>query len=111
MPATYDDANLVVQLLKWSTDLGLMDAIATVFADDFDTDAARMDDPSVRAILVFGETVGTFVKRGVLDEGLVRDLWWVEGIWGRVSPAARAERQRLEEPRLYENFEALAGRS
>jgi hypothetical protein len=58
--------------------------------------------------LFFGETVGTFVKQGVLDRGLVEDLWWIEGMWSRVGPAAQRQRQRLGEPRLFENFESLA---
>jgi hypothetical protein len=109
VPATYDDANLIVQILNWSTKLGLMDAVSTVMGDQFEPAAARTSDPAVRAVLMFGETVGTFVNQGVLDAGLVRDLWWVEGLWQRVGSAAQADRDRLNEPRLYENFEALAG--
>jgi hypothetical protein len=108
MPATYDDANLVVQILNWSTQLGLLDAVNTIMADEFEPDVARSDDPAVRAVLMFGETVGTFVKQAVLDEGLVRDMWWIEGLWRRVAAAALADRERLGEVRLYENFEALA---
>jgi hypothetical protein len=111
VPATYDDANLVVQLLNWSTQIGLMDAITTITEDDFDPTSARADDPAVRSVLIFGEIVGTFVKQGVLDAALVFDMWWLEGMWARVGPAATVERQRLEEPRLYENFEALAARA
>lgn len=31
-------------------------------------------------------------------------------MWGRVGPAAIRNREQLGEPRLYENFEALATR-
>lgn len=110
MPATYDDANLVVQLLRWGADIGLQDALNQVLSDDFDPDSASSSDPDVRILLFFGETVGTFVKQGVLDRGLVDDLFWVDGLWSRVAPAARHERQKFEEPRLYENFEALTHR-
>jgi hypothetical protein len=34
-------------------------------------------------------------------------MWWVEGMWQRLRVAALAERERLGEPRLYENIEAL----
>lgn len=108
MPATYDDAQLVVQLLRWGADMGLSDAIGVVVSDDFDPERADINDSSVRTLLFFGETVGTFVKQGVLDRGLVEDLWWVEGMWARVGPAAVRQREKLGEPRLYENFEALA---
>jgi hypothetical protein len=63
----------------------------------------------VQKVLTFGEVVGTFVKHGVLDRGLVMDLWWTEGYWSRLGPAARRQREHPGEPRLWENFEKLAG--
>lgn len=108
MPATYDDANLVMQIVRWGTELGLPDALKDILADDFDPDTASIDDAAVQKALAFGETVGTFVKQGVLDRGLVMDLWWVEGLWARVGQAARRQRDHLGEPRLWENFEKLA---
>ena len=108
MPATYDDANLAMQLLRWGTDMELPKALGEILSDDFDPQAADVNDPAVRALLFFGETVGTFVKQGVLDKGLVEDLWWIEGMWSRVGPAALRQREKMGEPRLYENLEALA---
>jgi hypothetical protein len=55
-----------------------------------------------------GETVGTFVKQNLLSSELVHDLLWVDGLWARVGPAALQAREHAGEPRLYENFEALA---
>jgi hypothetical protein len=108
MPATYDDANLIVQLIRWATDLGLDDAAQAVFADSFDPVTASVEDVAVRKLLHFGEAVGTLVKQGVLDRGLVLDMWWIGGMWERLRVAALAERDRLGESRLYENIEALA---
>lgn len=107
-PATYDDANLMVRIMTWASGLGLLDAVTKVTAEDFDPATAKADDPAVQLILSLGETIGTFVKHRVLDEDLVRDLLWIEGIWERAGPAALAERARLGSPRMYENFEALA---
>jgi hypothetical protein len=109
MPATYDDANLVMQIVRWATQMDLAEAVQAVFADEFDPEAANTDDPSVQRILNFGEVIGTLVKQGVLDRGLALDMWWIEGLWSRVSPAAERQRERLGEPRLSENFEKLAG--
>ena len=109
MPATYDDANLVMQIVRWGTEMDLTEAVRTVLADHFDPEAASPDDPSVQKILNFGEVVGTLVNQGVLDRGLVLDMWWIEGLWSRVGPAARRMREHLGEPRLSENFEKLAG--
>jgi hypothetical protein len=109
MPATYDDANLVMQIVRWGTEMGLAEAVVTVLADEFDPQTASPEDPSVRKVLNFGEVIGTFVNQGVLDRGLVMDMWWMEGLWSRVGPAARRQREHLGEPRLSENFEKLGG--
>lgn len=106
--ATREDAALVVQLLQWGAMEGLGDALAEVFSDRFNPDSAKHEDPAVRKVLYFGETVGTFVKQGLLDRGLVEDLWAIEYSWRRVGPAALRLREQVHEPRMYENFEALA---
>jgi hypothetical protein len=62
----------------------------------------------VRSLLLFGESIGTLAKHNLLSADLVRDWLWVEGIWTRVAPAAIRQREKFDEPRLYENFEALA---
>ena len=108
MPATYDDANLVMQLVRWATDIHLRDAVIEVFNEGFDPETASAEDPSVGTILNFGEVVGTLVNQNVLDRGLVLDMWWVEGLWKRVAPAAERQREAMGEPRLSENFEKLA---
>jgi len=108
MPATYEDAKLIVQLARWATEMGLDEAQIALFAPDFDPQTASADDPAVRKMLAFGETVGTLTKQRVLDRDLVHDMWWVEGMWSRVGPAARRRRDEMGEPRLFENFEALA---
>jgi hypothetical protein len=106
---TRDDALLMVQLARWSTELGVQDAIARILADDFEPDTADMlVDESVRTMLLFGESIGTLTKHNLLSTELVHDWLWVEGIWSRVGPAARRQRQKFNEPRLYENFEELA---
>jgi|SRR5579863_8689842 len=107
MPATYDDANLVVQLVRWGTEMGLDEAHVTLFADGFDAQTASTEDDAVRTMLMFFETVSTLVKQDILDRGLVLDLWWASGVWSRVGPAALRDREKLGEPRLWENFEEL----
>lgn len=106
--ATHEDAQLVVQILQWGAQVGLDDALSSVFAEGFDVDAAKASDAKVRTVLNFGETVGTFVKQNVLDRDLVHDLWAIEYSWRRVGPAAIRAREAYGEPRLYENYEALA---
>ena len=108
-PPTVQDAQLMIQIAQWGTSLGLQDAMPHVFADDFDPSGAdAMNDEAVRTMLMFGESIGTLTKHGLLNTELVNDWLWVEGLWARVGPAALRQRARFGEPRLYENFEALA---
>jgi hypothetical protein len=106
---TRDDAQLMIQIAQWGTSLGIQDAMPRIFADDFDPDTAEaMSDQAVRTMLTFGESIATLTKNDLLSVELVRDWLWVEGIWSRVGPAALKQRDKFGEPRLYENFEALA---
>jgi hypothetical protein len=56
------------------------------------------------------ETIGTFVKQGLLHEGLVHDLYWIAGAWRLSEKACKGLRKEAGEPRLFENFELLASR-
>jgi hypothetical protein len=108
MSGNRDDALLMVELAKWSAMIGLPEASRKVFADDFDPEAADSLDPEVQTLLHFSETVGTLVKNGLFDRDLVYDWLWVSGMWARVGPAAKHEREKAGVAELYANFEALA---
>jgi hypothetical protein len=97
----------MLQLAQWGTSLGVTDAMPQVLSEDFDPYEADASDPVVQKILVFGETIGTLVKRDLLSKELVDDWLWIDGLWARVGPAAVKQREKMEEERLYENFEAL----
>lgn len=111
MVVTYDDAHLVVQLMRLSNEMKVDDAMKEIFSDDFDIGDGSSENPSVRTILNFGETLGTLVKHNVLDWDLLSDLFWIDGMWSRVAPGARYVREHMGDPRLYEHFEALASRA
>ncbi|WP_156156031.1 DUF4760 domain-containing protein [Demequina maris] len=106
--STQADASLMVQLLQWHTAAGGMDASMALMAPGFDPDVATVQDRDVFVMLMLGETIGTFVKQGVLDAGLVYDLWAPGLMWNRVGPAALRQRDAFAVPALWENFEALA---
>jgi hypothetical protein len=108
MAGTHDDAMLLVELAKWGSMIGLNDASRAVFADEFDPNAVESHDPSVQTMLMFGETIGTLVKNGLLNRDLVYDWLWVAGGWERVGPAAKRVRAKLGVPQMFENYEALA---
>ena len=106
--ATHDDAMLMTQLLQWHTMSGGMEASMELMSPDFNPESATVQDESVFVMLMMGETVGTYVKQGVLDAGLVYDLWAPGLMWDRVSRAALRQREEYGVPALWENFEALA---
>jgi len=105
---TRDDAFLMVELAKWGTALGLGDALPALISESFDPESADLGDANVRIVLQFGESVATLTKHDLLSAELVNDWLWVGGLWSRVGPAALRAREKYGEPRLYENFEALA---
>ena len=65
----------------------------------------------VMAFLGSCEMTATFVKQGLLSEDLVNDLYWVAGGWQVSEKLCKGLRREGGEPRLYENFEALAARA
>ena len=108
MTATHNDAILMVELAQWGSMAGIDEAARDVMSDGFDPEEADIQDASVSKVLMFGETIGTLVKNGLLDRQLVYDWLWVEGTWAKVAPAAQRARAKAGVPQLYENYEALA---
>jgi hypothetical protein len=108
MAGSHNDAILMVELAKLGTMSGVPAAAETIFADDFDPEAADPSDPSIRTVLGFFETIATLVKNELLNRELVYDWLAVAAIWARVGPAARRSRAQLGVEYLWENLEALA---
>jgi hypothetical protein len=104
---TKEDAQLMLQIAQWGTSLGVNDALPQVFSEDFDPYEADAAEPNINKLLTFCETIGTLVKRDLISKELVEDWLWIDGLWGRVGPAAVKQREKMEEERLYENFEAM----
>lgn len=108
-PPTFEDAQLMLQLAQWGTALGIEEAMPAIFSDSFDPQSVdAMENPAVRKLLSFCESIGTLTKHDLLSTQLVHDWLWIEGLWERLGPAALRQREQYGEPRLYENFEALA---
>jgi hypothetical protein len=108
MAGTAEDARLLVQLAQWGAMMGLTDALALVFDEEFDPETATTNDEGVRVVVYFAETVGTLVKNDLLNRELLLDWLSVASTWDRVGPAALRAREQYGHPQLYENFEALA---
>ena len=104
---TREDAQLMLQIAQWGTALGVNDAMGQIMAEDFDPYGAEATEGGVQKILTFCETIGTLVKRDLISKELVEDWLWIDGLWGRVGPAAVKYRDKMDEERLFENFEAM----
>ena len=105
---TREDATLLVQIMQMMAAIDPDNAMDEIWADDFDPQTADLGSKGVRRTCFQFETIGTFVKNDLLSRELVHDMMWVRGVWDRVGPAALKQRERIGEPRLFENFEALA---
>jgi hypothetical protein len=97
----------MLQIAQWGTSLGVIDAMNQVLSEDFDPYDAEATDPPIQKILTYAETIGTLVKRDLISKELVDDWLWIDGLWARVGPAAVKQRDKMEEERLYANFEAM----
>jgi len=64
---------LLVQLAQWSSMAGIDEASASMFDEDFDPETADASDIAVRKVLMWGETLGTLTKNGLLSLELVLD--------------------------------------
>jgi Domain of unknown function (DUF4760) len=120
MGATREDAQLMVQLAQLFVTSGGPEASGWMWSDDFVSDPEEFKQnfpfgsPEARhlnAIASFNETVATLTKRGLLDEELVLDWLAVHVVWERLKEILLDQREQSGEPRLWENFEALAERS
>jgi hypothetical protein len=114
---THADAQLLVSLMNGTLGSQALQGMEVLMAyDEIPTiEQIEADHPkgsngalALHAIMNLNETLGTFVKQGLLHRGLVYDLYWISGTWERCKPMVLDIRQRTGVDALYENFEALA---
>ena len=114
---TYQDATLMIQLAQWGSASGALDGTNWLWSDEFETDYAefvkkypsgREGAAKVNKIMGWFETIGTLYKQGLFNEELLFDWLAAYLVWDRVKDIALGWREQSGEPRMYENFEALA---
>lgn len=119
-PPTAADAQIILQLLQLNAASGANAGWDLLQAYETPPTLAQFrkkyprgttEQQQVSAFIGSCEAIGTFVKQGVLNEALVQDLFWVAGAWKRAEKICKGLRKEAGEPRLYENFEALASRA
>jgi hypothetical protein len=116
---TQTDAQLVVQLAQLGQSMRIDRGQALLwkhhkdggitfaqFEAAYPTDSE--DATAIINVLKWHETVGTLVKQGLLNRGIVHDWLWVSGAWDTCRSIALGQRAEMNEPAIWENFEALA---
>lgn len=115
---SYEEAALVLQVNQWGAMQGLGGAMNWIWSDEFVPDfagfAAKYPPGSdgarnVALVCTYFETLGTLWKHGLVSEGFLFDLIAVGMYWERLSAWALGVRQGMNNARLWENFESLAG--
>ena len=114
---TYQDASLMLQIAQWGAATGLPKANSFLWSDKFESDykefvkkyPSRTDEYSYASqICGWFETLGTLFKHDLFNRELLFDWLLVSGVWDRIKGFALGVREEAKEPKLYENFEAMA---
>lgn len=119
-PPTREDAQLLIQLNIMAAMTGAfrgLDLLEAFEKPPTLTQALKRyprgseEQGQISAFIGLCETVGTFVRQGVLNEALVNDLYAIEYGWTLVEKIAKALRKQAGDARMYENAEWLAKRA
>lgn len=119
-PATREDAQLLVQLNtayvvsggdRGLTLLQMFETPPTLAQLRKRHAPGSAEYQQISNFLFACETLATFVKHDLINEELVFDLYAVAGAWRRCEKLVKGLRREAGEPRLMENFEALAKRA
>jgi len=114
---TYQDASIMLQLAMWGATAGTPKASSFMWSDKYETDYKAFvkkypagSDEYGFASLICGwyETLGTLFKHDLFNRELLFDWLLVSAVWDRLKGFVLGVREEAKEPRLYENFEAMA---
>lgn len=114
---TYEDAHLMVQLVRWGTETGLNEATVFVLSDDFLEDFEEFEKKYplgsqehryAMNICNWHESLAAFWVNGLMSEKLINDMVAVVMVWARIKNFALGIRDKYGNPSIYEHFEALA---
>jgi len=114
---THQDAMLMLQVAQWAAALGVQEAANWMWSDEFVSDYAQFVEKyppgsdgfaNASKICSWFETLGTLYKHGLFNEELLFDWLAVHLVWDRIKGFALGLRDQTGEPRMYENFEAMA---
>ena len=108
MAGKREDANLIVELAKWGSMIGLPEASRTIFSDDFDRSPRRRSTPTSR------RSWCSTRRWARSSRTICSTASWCSTGSGSQAPGTGSATAALEAraaagvPQLWENFEALA---
>jgi hypothetical protein len=114
---THQDATVLLKLYEFGGDPHLQEAWKFIFSDDFIDDyqafISKYPATSDQHDYFFHysawfELLGTLWKHKLISEALLFDWILVPPRWQRVEKLIAGYREESGEPRMYENFEAMA---
>ena len=114
---TYEDANLMLQLIRWGTEAGLNDAMSFLWSDDFEEDYEKFqqkypwgtqEQKYANLVCGWNESLAALWVNGLMNEKLISDWIAVTMVWNRIKNYAIGFREQSGNPKIYEHFEALA---
>lgn len=114
---TSQDATILLQLMQIHALADLSEANNWIWSDQFIVDYVNFikkypsgteENKKVSKICGHYETIATLWKHKLINEELLFDWLAVDMVWERVKGYAIGIRQAYNEPRLFENFEAMA---
>jgi len=114
---THEDAMVLLKLYEFGGDPHLQKAwdfiFSDAFIDNYDAFLAKYPADSDQHSYFFHftawfELLGTLWKHKLINETLLFDWILVRPRWNRVENLVAGYRRATGEPRMYENFEAMA---
>lgn len=115
--ATHQDAMVLLQIGQLGAAQGIPAAMNWIFSDafipDYDDFIKKFPRGSdhfgqVRRAATYHETIGTLWKHKLINEDLLFDWLWVDGVWNRLKGFVVGQRKHSGNPAIGENFEAMA---
>lgn len=114
---THDDAIVLIQLAQYAASSGIQEAITWMWSEEFPVEDVGFlekcplgSEGHLKAykICAYFEMIGTLHKHRLLNEELLFDWLAVSLVWDKIKRFSLEMRLMTSEPRLFENFEAMA---
>jgi len=114
---TYQDADVMIKMIQWGTDVDIVNIRNWVLSDDFVQDpdefykkfpAGSDEQKKLSTYFMWFETLGTLYKNGLFSGELLFDWLLISRDWERVKGHALSAREYVGNSRILENFELMA---